>query len=231
MPPDQGKFEPIDRPAKPPPSAHVEAIGHRIKKPHSYRTQLKSNFREDLRDPPAAASGDCSGSLPVKDLINVLPVASGDQLSYDGYNWRKYGQKQVKGSEYPRSYYKCTHPDCQVKKKVERSLDGQIAEIVYKGEHNHPKPQPPKRGPGTGQDMGDPLIRTRVTESSEGSECRAEASNIISLKESLAYDCVVDREPTTAGLNLDDSCSLSAEHEDRNTRIGIDPDETRSKRR
>ncbi|KAK4776596.1 hypothetical protein SAY86_005284 [Trapa natans] len=69
--------------------------------------------------------------------------------SYDGYNWRKYGQKQVKGTEYPRSYYKCTHPNCPVKKKVERSLDSQIAEIVYKGEHNHPKPQPPKRGGST----------------------------------------------------------------------------------
>ncbi|XP_019706026.1 WRKY transcription factor 44 isoform X2 [Elaeis guineensis] len=73
------------------------------------------------------------------------PTTSGDRRSYDGYNWRKYGQKQVKGSEYPRSYYKCTHPNCPVKKKVERSFDGQIAEIVYKGEHNHPKPQPPKR--------------------------------------------------------------------------------------
>ncbi|KAL0342462.1 UNVERIFIED_CONTAM: WRKY transcription factor 44 [Sesamum calycinum] len=47
-------------------------------------------------------------------------------------------RKQVKGSEYPRSYYKCTHPNCPVKKKVEKKLDGQIAEIVYKGEHNHP---------------------------------------------------------------------------------------------
>ncbi|KAE8702363.1 putative CASP-like protein [Hibiscus syriacus] len=60
----------------------------------------------------------------------------------DGYNWRKYGQKQVKGSENPRSYYKCTYPNCPTKKKVERSLDGQITEIVYKGSHNHPKPQP-----------------------------------------------------------------------------------------
>ncbi|KAE8692792.1 putative WRKY transcription factor 26 [Hibiscus syriacus] len=59
----------------------------------------------------------------------------------DGYNWRKYGQKQVKGSENPRSYYKCTYPNCPTKKKVERSLDGQITEIVYKGSHNHPKPQ------------------------------------------------------------------------------------------
>lgn len=65
--------------------------------------------------------------------------------SDDGYNWRKYGQKQVKGSENPRSYYKCTYPNCPTKKKVERSIDGQITEIVYKGSHNHPKPQSTRR--------------------------------------------------------------------------------------
>ncbi|GAB2257626.1 hypothetical protein Droror1_Dr00013786 [Drosera rotundifolia] len=65
--------------------------------------------------------------------------------SDDGYNWRKYGQKQVKGSENPRSYYKCSYPNCPTKKKVERSLDGQITEIVYKGNHIHPKPQPNRR--------------------------------------------------------------------------------------
>ncbi|KAK4281431.1 hypothetical protein QN277_012925 [Acacia crassicarpa] len=78
----------------------------------------------------------------------------GDRPCYDGYNWRKYGQKQVKGSEYPRSYYKCTHPNCPVKKKVERSFDGQIAEIVYKGEHNHSKPQPHKRNTAGTQGLG-----------------------------------------------------------------------------
>ncbi|GJN17304.1 hypothetical protein PR202_gb04361 [Eleusine coracana subsp. coracana] len=65
--------------------------------------------------------------------------------SDDGYNWRKYGQKQVKGSENPRSYYKCTFPNCPTKKKVERSQDGQITEIVYKGTHNHAKPQGTRR--------------------------------------------------------------------------------------
>lgn len=65
--------------------------------------------------------------------------------SDDGYNWRKYGQKQVKGSENPRSYYKCTYPNCPTKKKVERSIDGQITEIVYKGSHNHAKPQSTRR--------------------------------------------------------------------------------------
>uniref|UniRef100_A0ACD5YI94 Uncharacterized protein n=1 Tax=Avena sativa TaxID=4498 RepID=A0ACD5YI94_AVESA len=68
-----------------------------------------------------------------------------NRLSYDGYNWRKYGQKQVKGSEFPRSYYKCTYPTCPVKRKVETTLDGQIAEIVYNGEHNHPKTHPPEK--------------------------------------------------------------------------------------
>ncbi|KAL6859030.1 hypothetical protein ACP4OV_018032 [Aristida adscensionis] len=63
----------------------------------------------------------------------------------DGYNWRKYGQKQVKSSEHPRSYYKCSHPNCPVKKKVERSQDGQITEIVYKCSHSHPMPPPNRR--------------------------------------------------------------------------------------
>ncbi|TKW27929.1 hypothetical protein SEVIR_3G289900v4 [Setaria viridis] len=64
----------------------------------------------------------------------------------DGYNWRKYGQKQVKGSENPRSYYKCTYNSCSMKKKVERSLaDGRITQIVYKGAHNHPKPLSTRR--------------------------------------------------------------------------------------
>ncbi|CAI9088270.1 OLC1v1022559C1 [Oldenlandia corymbosa var. corymbosa] len=73
-----------------------------------------------------------------------------DRSSEDGYNWRKYGQKLVKGSEFPRSYYKCTYPNCEVKKIFERAPDGQITEIVYKGSHDHPKPQPSRRfAPGT----------------------------------------------------------------------------------
>ena len=52
--------------------------------------------------------------------------------------WRKYGQKQVKGSMYPRSYYKCTSPGCPVRKHVERSSEetGKII-ISYEGRHTH----------------------------------------------------------------------------------------------
>ncbi|RWW15162.1 hypothetical protein BHE74_00037711 [Ensete ventricosum] len=54
----------------------------------------------------------------------------------------RISHSSVKGSENPRSYYKCTYPNCPRKKQVERSSDGQITEIVYKGAatHNHPKP-------------------------------------------------------------------------------------------
>ncbi|XP_052178780.1 probable WRKY transcription factor 20 isoform X2 [Diospyros lotus] len=76
---------------------------------------------------------------------DIGPPVAAERSSDDGYNWRKYGQKLVKGSEFPRSYYKCTHPNCEVKKIFERAPDGQITEIVYKGTHDHPKPQPARR--------------------------------------------------------------------------------------
>nr|WPH57544.1 WRKY transcription factor [Taraxacum kok-saghyz] len=82
-------------------------------------------------------------------------ASNNNQLSQkksdDGYNWRKYGQKQVKGSENPRSYYKCTYPNCSMKKKLETNSDGQITEIVYKGSHNHPKPQSTRRSSASNQ--------------------------------------------------------------------------------
>lgn len=56
----------------------------------------------------------------------------------DGYRWRKYGQKAVKNSPFPRSYYRCTNSKCTVKKRVERSHeDRTIVITTYEGQHCH----------------------------------------------------------------------------------------------
>ncbi|KAL3503586.1 hypothetical protein ACH5RR_038035 [Cinchona calisaya] len=86
-----------------------------------------------------------SNQVSNSDNKDTMSSSANDRSSDDGYNWRKYGQKLVKGSEFPRSYYKCTYPNCEVKKIFERSPEGQITEIVYKGSHDHPKPQPSRR--------------------------------------------------------------------------------------
>ncbi|XP_031490303.1 WRKY transcription factor SUSIBA2-like isoform X1 [Nymphaea colorata] len=109
-----------------------------------------------------AASNSITPANPSSDELNVrrgpdaetqhvsldqkgAPLTVVERPSEDGYNWRKYGQKLVKGSEFPRSYYKCTHPNCQMKKKLERNHEGLVTAIIYEGVHDHPKPQPSRR--------------------------------------------------------------------------------------
>ncbi|KAL9316817.1 hypothetical protein ACSQ67_017818 [Phaseolus vulgaris] len=83
-------------------------------------------------------------------LLNELPPLQSslespsvirEKVSKDGYNWRKYGQKHVKGNEFIRSYYKCTYPNCQAKKQLQQSNNGNITDCVSIGQHNHPRPQ------------------------------------------------------------------------------------------
>ncbi|XP_055807922.1 WRKY transcription factor 22-like [Solanum dulcamara] len=74
-------------------------------------------------------------------LKKVCQVAA-DGLSSDMWSWRKYGQKPIKGSPYPRGYYKCsTSKGCLARKQVERNRsDPNMFIVTYTAEHNHPMP-------------------------------------------------------------------------------------------
>ncbi|XP_068655642.1 probable WRKY transcription factor 14 [Aristolochia californica] len=75
---------------------------------------------------PAAANSRSSGEIVPSDL----------------WAWRKYGQKPIKGSPYPRGYYRCSSSKgCSARKQVERSrADPNMLVITYTSEHNHPWP-------------------------------------------------------------------------------------------
>ncbi|KAL3630910.1 hypothetical protein CASFOL_023894 [Castilleja foliolosa] len=125
---------------------------------YKYPRDLHEPSKEDCFDDTLATTELCSSlhqtsnntcdkmSREVRNTdVNINPNYQKNKHndhSEDGFCWRKYGQKHVKGSDFPRSYYKCTNVDCLVKKKVERSHEGVITQIVYKGSHNHPVPQP-----------------------------------------------------------------------------------------
>jgi len=72
-------------------------------------------------------------------MVPVQRTGNTDLPPDDGYTWRKYGQKDILGSRYPRSYYRCTHKNyygCEAKKKVQRLDDDPFMyEVTYCGNH------------------------------------------------------------------------------------------------
>ncbi|KAL6201328.1 hypothetical protein ACLB2K_025042 [Fragaria x ananassa] len=76
-------------------------------------------------------------SIPIKENSNTNTPPP-----YDSWAWRKYGQKPIKGSPYPRGYYRCSSSKgCPARKQVERSrADPTMLMVTYSSEHNHPWP-------------------------------------------------------------------------------------------
>ncbi|XP_074573975.1 putative WRKY transcription factor 64 [Curcuma longa] len=72
---------------------------------------------------------------------------------YDGYLWRKYGEKKIRGNAFPRSYYRCTYRSdkgCGATKQVQQQCwsDPPLFLVTRKGEHtcNTAAPATPGHG-------------------------------------------------------------------------------------
>ncbi|XP_022147890.1 probable WRKY transcription factor 69 isoform X2 [Momordica charantia] len=80
-------------------------------------------------------------SVPIGDVDG--PKSKGEAYPpSDSWAWRKYGQKPIKGSPYPRGYYRCSSSKgCPARKQVERSrVDPTKLVITYAFDHNHQLP-------------------------------------------------------------------------------------------
>ncbi|AQK94995.1 WRKY23 - superfamily of TFs having WRKY and zinc finger domains [Zea mays] len=87
----------------------------------------------------AGKQGGGRGKNKVSRPRFAFQTRSENDILDDGYRWRKYGQKAVKNTAFPRSYYRCTHHTCDVKKQVQRlAKDTSIVVTTYEGVHNHP---------------------------------------------------------------------------------------------
>ncbi|XP_022770504.1 WRKY transcription factor 22-like [Durio zibethinus] len=77
-----------------------------------------------------------------KNQLKRVCEVPAEGLSSDVWAWRKYGQKPIKGSPYPRGYYRCSSSKgCLARKQVERNRsDPSMFIVTYTAEHNHPAP-------------------------------------------------------------------------------------------
>jgi len=92
---------------------------------------------EEVGDVDGEEEGIVTGCSGERTVL----VESGEDLLDDGWRWRKYGQKFVRGSKHPRSYYKCTTVGCPMRKHVERSsVDAQLVVTTYEHAHDHAQP-------------------------------------------------------------------------------------------
>lgn len=107
---------------------------------------LKAESTESLRELVWRASSskeEARGEEPVGIKTVFMECSPTTNIFGDGFAWRKYGEKKVKGCKFKRSYYRCSsNKQCPARKTVEQ-LDGGRCRVTYKDVHIHACPGGP----------------------------------------------------------------------------------------
>ncbi|KAI3501349.1 hypothetical protein L1887_29215 [Cichorium endivia] len=138
----------IEFPHPPPPAADADLQTNRHHHHNHDSDQEVQQDQEqvDIKTFCASASNVSHLAPKLKKRKNqqkrVVVQVTADGLSSDPWAWRKYGQKPIKGSIYPRSYYRCSSSKgCMARRQVEQSCtDSSIYILTYTADHNHPQP-------------------------------------------------------------------------------------------
>ncbi|WVZ63047.1 hypothetical protein U9M48_012718 [Paspalum notatum var. saurae] len=111
----------------------------------------------DTQPPPAqpGQSSTCGGggrrSTPRRSCQRVRMDGACRMIvlqneSQDSYKWRKYGQKEILGARFPRSYFKCgRNSSCPARKQVQQTdADPSKLELTYLEAHTCDDDPPPQ---------------------------------------------------------------------------------------
>ncbi|KAI3704982.1 hypothetical protein L1987_75212 [Smallanthus sonchifolius] len=125
----------------------------------------------------------------------------------DGYAWRKYGQKEILNSKFPRCYFRCTHKHfhgCKAVKQVQKQEDeSNMFHITYFGHHTCPTP-------GT-------LSHQQVVLDFEDSKNNTLFSNSPSTITNIRIDPSVKQEVDSKAPSTDVSDNLSSGNDDHSS--------------
>lgn len=157
---------------------------HAMDGPSSYKEE------EGVKPPPSphpildAASSFKRRKVTQKNVVTVKIEADvgkhkGEGPPSDFWSWRKYGQKPIKGSPYPRGYYRCsTSKGCSAKKQVDRcKTDGSILIITYTSDHNHPGGPPPLQSLPPSQEESSPTPTPKEAQPPPIATCEPDPPN------------------------------------------------------
>ncbi|KAM3352285.1 hypothetical protein ACQJBY_023868 [Aegilops geniculata] len=115
-----------------------------------------SDKKRKMTDPDATTCHPPAAAMPCKRRVRGAEAhreVHADTTA-DGFVWRKYGQKDINGSNHPRLYYRCAFrgEGCAATRRVQRSQEEPAAFVIaYYGEHTcgaafsqqRAEPQPP----------------------------------------------------------------------------------------
>ncbi|KAF7826101.1 WRKY transcription factor 22 [Senna tora] len=154
-----------------------------------------------------------------KNQLKKVCHVPADSVSSDVWAWRKYGQKPIKGSPYPRGYYRCSSSKgCLARKQVERNRsDPTMFIVTYTAEHNHAAPthrnslagstrQKAGGGGGGDSDKGSTKLSSPATSGvEEEDELAAPQSTELESKVEMGLEDLMDEEEEEDEFGLSDN--------------------------
>ncbi|XBH58451.1 hypothetical protein VPH35_079885 [Triticum aestivum] len=129
-----------------------------------------------------------------KKVVRLVPVAHGgvaNSTADDLWAWRKYGQKPIKASPFPRAYYKCSSlRACTARKLVDRSpAKPEVLIVTYIDDHCHAVPVP---------------ITTLAHHPPKSPRGTTTAGEAVSVSSCIAAELADDKSKLRAPVGLDD---------------------------